>query len=122
MTEQEMIVGLYEHFQKHCENIKIPLESLPIFDVQVAQMNEVIILDKQISRHEEMLSFSYEKLKEEKFMRGVKLGQKLDLAEVKKKIGELPNTKGRFILKFNFFIFKHFFRQIEGKESLKKND
>jgi hypothetical protein len=57
-------------------------------------MNEVIILDKQISRHEEMLSFSYEKLKEEKFMRGVKLGQKLDLAEFKKKIGELPNTKG----------------------------
>ena len=90
-----MIVGLYEHFQVYCQKLKIPDADLPIVDIQVAQMNEVIILDKKIKRQEELLSFKYEKLKEEKFMIGVKLGQKLNLAEVKKTIGELPNTKGQ---------------------------
>lgn len=63
LSEIELITQLKDHFMKYAAEKKMKEEILPIFDIQVAQQNELIILNKKITDHEEAMSDLYEELK-----------------------------------------------------------
>lgn len=66
---------------------------LPIFDIQVAQQNELIILNKKIADHKEAMSDLYEQLKNEPFLISYALSKELNGEEMKTVISKL-NAKG----------------------------
>ena len=68
-------------------------EILPIFDIQVAQQNELIILNKKITDHEEAMSDLYEELKRQPYMQGQALSKELKKEEISQVISKL-NAKG----------------------------
>ena len=56
---------------------------LPIFDIQVAQQNELIILNKKISDHADAMSSLYEELKGKSYMAGITLSKELNVEELR---------------------------------------
>lgn len=83
LSETELIVQLREHFMKYAAEKKMKEDILPIFDIQVAQQNELIILNKKISDHADAMSSLYEELKGKSYMAGITLSKELNVEELR---------------------------------------
>ena len=81
LEEQELIHELHDHLMIYATRYKkIPPEDRPIVDISVAQQNEMIIANKKIADQDDLLSFTYERMKGEKCMKDIKLPDALDIA------------------------------------------
>lgn len=110
--EQEMVGKLYDHFTTFAENNKI---QDPIVDISVGQQNEMFMLNQKITKNDDFMSFHYEELKKKKYMKDKKLGEGLDVSQLRGIIDNLedPKSKLTVILTFN--------RQEKSQRNFQKN-
>jgi hypothetical protein len=94
MNETQVITQLRDHFLAFCRQNNYKEDAMLIFDIQVAQQNELIILNKKITDHSEEMSGIYQDLKNEPFMKDHSLSKELNVDELKKILSKL-NPKGK---------------------------
>lgn len=90
--EQEMIGKLYDHFMKFAQLKDI---KDPIVDISVGQQNEMFTLNKKITENDDFMSFHYEQLKKKKYMKDKKLGEALDITQLRGIINGLQDPAGK---------------------------
>jgi hypothetical protein len=120
LKEQELIKELYEHLLFFATKYKkIPKKDKPIFDISLAQQNEMIIANKKVKDKEDYLSYLYDNLKEKKYMKDINLAKKLDLNELKNVIQTKLNQKGKKHQNLQQFLTRNL-DQKKAKKVLKK--
>lgn len=117
IEEQQMIDELYDHLIKYAKYKKLSESKRPIVDITMAQSNEMIIINKKIADQEETISYAYEKIKNQKYMKNIKLPRILDMSQLKSCIDHKVEKKSKIITSSSILTLN---RQKKGEKRLQK--